>query len=143
MKNIIVIAISLFVVMSVFTLKAQDKKDSVKYTIDNCINVFNPSKVEKTDAGFQYWFLDKNFADGKTVKLSVVKPHSATHAPHSHIEDEVFFILEGNAEFYLNGTWKTVAPNTTLYCPSNVMHGIRNPGNKELRYLVIKKYEKG
>jgi mannose-6-phosphate isomerase-like protein (cupin superfamily) len=98
-------------------------------------------KIEKTDAGYQYWFADKNFADGKTVKLSVVKPHSATHAPHKHVEDEFFYILEGKAEFFLEGTWRAVGPNTSLYCPSNLMHGIRNPGNKELKYLVIKKYE--
>jgi quercetin dioxygenase-like cupin family protein len=34
-----------------------------------------------------------------------------------------------------------VEPYTSLYCPSNVEHGIRNAGDTELKYLVIKKYE--
>lgn len=120
------------------------KTDSTtfKYTLDNCINTFSMDKTVKTDAGYQYWFIDKNFIDGRTLKLSVVGPHKATHAPHSHPEDEFFFILEGNAEVYLNGMWRAVGPNTSFYCPSNIEHGIRNSGDKELKYLVIKKYEK-
>lgn len=115
--------------------------DTTQYSIENCVNTFNPDKVEKTKVGYQYWFADKKFADGKTVKLSVVEPHSATHPPHHHIEDEFFFILEGTAEFYLNGKTRVVGENTSLYCPSNMEHGIRNVGDKQLKYLVIKKYE--
>jgi len=118
---------------------AQDTS-SKRFTIDNCINVFNPAKVESTDAGYQYWFVDKNFLDGRTVKMSVVAPHKATHPPHSHPEDEVFFILEGTAEFYLNGQTRTAGPYTSFYCPSYSKHGIRNVGDTVLKYLVIKKY---
>ena len=114
--------------------------DTVKYNIDNCVNTFSMDKTVKTKAGYQYWFADKNFLDGRTIKLSVVKPHEATHAPHSHQEDEFFFVLEGKAEFYLNGHRKVVGPMTSLYCPSYVEHGIRNVGDTELKYLVIKKY---
>ena len=111
------------------------------YTLDNCINTFDPAKTEKTDAGYQYWFADKKLADGKTVKLSVVGPHLATHAPHHHPEDEFFFILEGKAELFLDGQWRAVGPNTCFYCPSGHEHGIRNAGDTVLKYLVIKKYE--
>jgi len=137
----------LFMICIPLTAKAQSnpaEMDSTKskYNLDNCINTFSIDRTVKTDAGYQYWFVDKDFIDGRTLKLSVVSPHLATHAPHSHTEDEFFFILEGNAEVYLNGKWRTVGPNTSLYCPSNIEHGIRNSGDKELKYLVIKKYEK-
>jgi len=116
--------------------------DSAKYTIDNCINTFSVAKIESTKVGYQYWFANKDFADGKTLKMSVVKPHAATHPPHIHSEDEFFFVLEGKAEFYLKGKWTAAGPLTSFYCPSNVEHGIRNAGDAELKYLVIKKYEK-
>lgn len=129
-------------VLSVHGQSSSDpaKPDTVKYTIENCVNSFDSSKVEKTKAGYQYWFADKNFLDGRTLKLSVVKPKDATHPPHIHAEDEFFFILEGTAEFYLAGKTKVVGPYTSLYCPSNVEHGIRNAGDTVLKYLVIKKY---
>ena len=109
------------------------KADSVRYTMDNCVNEFSKDKIEKTDAGYQYWFVDKGLAGGKTLKMSVVKPHSATHAPHSHPEEEFFFVLEGKVEFYLNGQRKVVGPFSSLYCPPNVEHGIRNVGDTEAK----------
>lgn len=112
-----------------------------KFTIDNCVNAFDPAKIESTKVGYQYWFAGKDFIDGRTLKMSVVAPHEATHPPHRHAEDEFFFVLEGKAEFYLDGKTKVAGPYTSFYCPSNVEHGIRNVGDSELKYLVIKKYE--
>lgn len=112
------------------------------FDIDNCVNIFNSEKIESTKVGFQYWFVDKEFLDGRTIKMSVVKPHSATHPPHKHEEDEFFFVFEGKAEFYLEGKTKQVEGFASFYCPSNAEHGIKNIGDKELKYLVIKKYLK-
>jgi len=84
------------------------------YTIDNVVNSFDEEQIKQTAVGYQYWFADKAFADGKTLKLSVVKPHSATHDPHEHEEDEFFFVLEGIAEFHLDGETKTGGPMTSF-----------------------------
>jgi len=135
MKRILILLISLFAM----PILAQGTKE---FTIDNCVTAFNPDKVEKTSVGYQYWFVEKDFVDGRTLKVSVVAPHSATHAPHVHPEDEFFFVLEGKAEFILAGQTKVVEGYASFYCPSNVEHGIRNAGDKELKYLVIKKYTK-
>ncbi|HSQ76508.1 MAG TPA: cupin domain-containing protein [Bacteroidota bacterium] len=114
---------------------------SAQWTIDRCVNTFNPARAESTKAGYQYWFADKAFLDGRTLKLSVVRAGTATHAPHTHGEDEFFFVLEGKAEFVMNGDSVRVGPMTSLYCPPGSFHGIRNIGNTDLKYLVIKKYE--
>ena len=125
---------------------AQEKNDSLSvstktFNIDNCVNQFNKEGAINTNVGYQYWFADKDFLDGRTLKMSVVAPHKATHEPHKHSEDEFFFVLEGTAEFYLDGKTLVSGPYTSFYCPSNVEHGIRNVGDIELKYLVIKKYE--
>jgi mannose-6-phosphate isomerase-like protein (cupin superfamily) len=139
------IIILLLVLLINFGTSAQEKDsykfDSTSYSIEDCVNEFSMDGAEKTKVGYQYWFADKNFLDGRTIKLSVVAPHSATHPPHKHSEDEFFFVLEGSAEFYLNGETITTGPMTSLYCPSFSEHGIRNVGDTELKYLVIKKYE--
>jgi mannose-6-phosphate isomerase-like protein (cupin superfamily) len=140
--------ISLFILLIVFQLvSAQDKKESQnlsekEFTIENCVNEYTEEKSDATDSGHRFWFVDKDFIDGRTLKLSAVKPNQATHPPHTHAEDEFFFILEGKAQFYLDGKTKVVGPYTSLYCPANVAHGISNAGDTELKYLVIKKYPK-
>jgi mannose-6-phosphate isomerase-like protein (cupin superfamily) len=111
-----------------------------RYNLDNTANTFTMGKTEKTKVGYVYWFFDKQIADGKTLKLSVVGPHQASHDPHFHVEDEFFYVLEGKAEFFLDGKRKVVGANTGMYAPSNVTHGIKNAGDTELKYLVIKEY---
>lgn len=111
-----------------------------RYTIENCVNSLDLSKAQTTKVGYQYWFADVGFAGGNTLKLSVVRAGQATHAAHRHSEDEFFFVLEGEAEFYLDGERRVVGPNTSLYCPSGQEHGIRNAGDTELKYLVVKRY---
>jgi len=115
-------------------------KESKQYTIENSVNEFKMEGAKKTSVGYQYWFADKDFVDGRTLKLSVVAAHQATHPPHTHAEDEFFFVLEGKAGFHLNGKEVVVGPYTSLYCPADSYHGIRNAGDTELKYLVIKKY---
>ena len=113
-----------------------------KFNIENCVSEYSVEKSDETKSGHRFWFVDKNFIDGRTLKLSAVKPNSATHPPHTHVEDEFFFILEGKVRFYLNGKSKVVGAYTSLYCPANSEHGISNAGDTELKYLVIKKYPK-
>lgn len=110
------------------------------YDIENSAKTFKPEGLEKTEAGSQYWFFDKTFAQGRTIKMSVVGPHRASHAPHQHEGHEFFFVLQGTAEFFLDGKKRVVGPQTALYCPPGSLHGISNPGDVELRYLVIKDY---
>jgi mannose-6-phosphate isomerase-like protein (cupin superfamily) len=117
--------------------------DSGKFTIENCINKFDMNKSVKTAVGYQYWFIPQDFLpDGLTVKMSVAGPGQATHAPHRHAGDEIFYVLEGTAQFYLNGKTTTGGPNTSFYCPDGSEHGISNSGKTELKYLVIRKYAK-
>ncbi len=70
------------------------------FTIENCVVSYEASKADPTKVGHQFWFADKKFlGDGRTLKMSVVAPHESTHAPHTHDEDEFFFVLEGTAQF--------------------------------------------
>lgn len=136
--------ISLFFITIPLLAQTGEEPDSNAYhkvfNIENCVNEFSMDGTIPTKAGYQYWFVDKDFLDGRTIKMSVVKPGSATHPAHTHAEDEFFFILEGKAEFYLNGETKIAEGYSSFYCPANSTHGIKNIGDTTLKYLVIKKY---
>ena len=145
MKQKFILTLSLFCLLARFGSAQEPTKkalpDAEKYTFENCINRFDSSKSLKTTVGYQYWFIEQNFLkDNLTVKMSVVGPKQATHAPHKHPGDEIFFVLQGTAQFYLNGKTTTGGPNTSFYCPENSEHGISNADTTELKYLVIRKY---
>jgi len=122
-------------------VSAQEHAHDSRFTIDNTVSTFDASKVESTAVGYQHWFVDKAFVDGRTLKMSVVGPHQATHEPHQHAEDEFFFVLEGRAEFFLNGRTKEAGAYSSFYCPPNSLHGIRSVSDDTLKYLVVKKYD--
>ncbi|MBP6758651.1 MAG: cupin domain-containing protein [Flavobacterium sp.] len=147
MKVVQFIKVLMVVLMAQQSMLSQEVKNEPnptekKYTIENCVNHFELDKATKNKVGYQYWFIDKDFIDGNTLKMSIVGPHLSTHPPHRHVEEEFFFVLEGTATFYLDGKTTTAGAYTSFYCPSNMEHGISNAGDTELKYLVMKKYEK-
>ena len=121
-----------------FPLCAQQTPTDKTYSFEDCVTTYSEEQAQETKVGHQFWFADKEFTDGRTIKMSVVDPGKSTHAPHQHPQDEFFFVLE---EFYLDGKTVEVGPYTSLYCPSNSMHGISNAGDTQLKYLVMQKYE--
>lgn len=118
--------------------KKPSQPASATYTIDQCVTAFDESRVTPTSQGFQFWFVTQEVAPNLNVKMSHVDGVTANHAPHQHPEEEVFYLLEGHAEFTLAGQQVRVSAPATLYCPAGVMHGLANVGPGPLRYLVIK-----
>src|SRR3954468_18390948 len=112
MKIVQIIRVLVVALMTQQSILAQEsKKEAIptekKYTIENCVNHFELDKATKTKVGYQYWFADKNFTQENTLKMRIVKPGKPTHAPHHHVEEEFFYILEGTAQFYLDGKTTT------------------------------------
>jgi quercetin dioxygenase-like cupin family protein len=58
--------------------------------------------------------------------------------PHTH-DDQVdsFYVLEGEAEFFVEGETTIAGPGSYIAAPPGVVHGFRNAGAGELRLLNI------
>jgi quercetin dioxygenase-like cupin family protein len=72
------------------------------------------------------------------LHVSVIAPGEAPHPPHRHAGEEIILLLEGAAEATIGEETQPLAPMTALFCPENVMHGIRNIGSVPMRYAVIR-----
>ncbi len=119
--------------------RAVAQKTSPVYTLDNCVTEFAADKTEAKQNGWAFWFTRKDFTGGLNLKMSHVKAGAASHPPHTHDEKEIFYIVQGKANFNLTGQTRTVGENTALFCPAGVPHGISNASDTEpVRYLVIK-----
>ena len=71
------------------------------------------------------------------MHLSIVGPGRKPHEPHRHNGEEIFFILEGEGRVLIEDREYNVKPLTAVFIPPNKLHGIRNTGDKPLKYLVI------
>jgi mannose-6-phosphate isomerase-like protein (cupin superfamily) len=77
-------------------------------------------------------------AEKLAMHISEIKPGQAAHEPHVHDGEEIMFVLEGLAEIRMGEETQTVGPNTAVFCPPHVLHGIRNAGETPIRYMIIR-----
>jgi len=57
--------------------------------------------------------------------------------PHIHEhEDEWFHVLEGRAEFFLDGVWTEAPVGTSVFMPRKSFHTFRNAGDTVLKQLI-------
>ena len=80
---------------------------------------------------------EKMGANHLTMHISVIKPGMRAHDPHQHEGEEIYFILEGEAEVTIEDVAFTVNANGAVFVNGPQMHGIRNLGDGVLKYMVI------
>ena len=60
------------------------------------------------------------------------------HAPHKHVEEEIMVVKEGTVEALAGGETRRAGPGSVIFQASNQLHGLRNAGQTQAAYHVIK-----
>jgi quercetin dioxygenase-like cupin family protein len=82
--------------------------------------------------------VDGDMTDGLSATLLQTSPPGGGPPPHSHQnEDETFFLLEGEFEFFENGKWSRMSTGQAVYAPRGAVHTFRNAGATVGRMLVF------
>jgi len=78
-----------------------------------------------------------------SVCLIEIAPGSETPI-HTHEEDaDSIFVVQGNGETYINGSWQPIEPGDYIFIPAKGEHGTRNTGTGPLRLFVHKSPPQG
>ena len=93
----------------------------------------------KTDIKGINRFLFAPDADPDKLHLHVSEVETGTraHAAHKHEGQEIFWVLAGEAEVIIGEETHRLATGNAVQVEGNVMHGISNAGEGNLRYAVI------
>ena len=75
--------------------------------------------------------------DELEMHVTTLNAGLASHAPHTHPNEEVVILKEGTLEVYSNGDTVTVGAGSVLFFASNQSHGVRNVGTGPATYHVI------
>ncbi len=63
-------------------------------------------------------------------------PAGTATTPHHHVvTEEIYYVLEGQAEMLLDDELQTVGPGDAIAIPPGVIHQIRNTGSVTLKFL--------
>lgn len=113
--------------------------------LKDCIHTYDESRIEPNGTGWAYWFIPAGgVADTLSVKMSMVDKGVKTHDPHTHFEDELFYMVEGESIIYMNGEEQRLRPGDAFYAPGNSSHNIRRTDmNQRIRYVMFKRECKG
>jgi len=71
-----------------------------------------------------------------SLALASVKPGEITNN-HKLKSSEVYYILEGEGEIYIDEEKEIVAPGQAIYIPPNSVQKIKNIGLTDLKFLCI------
>ena len=75
--------------------------------------------------------------DNLKMGLISVRPHDALPVhTHDH-EDQLDYVREGKGTIRMNDQEFDLRPGTAVTIPPGVAHGVRNEGDRPLRYLDI------
>lgn len=67
-----------------------------------------------------------------TMPVGFATPHH-TH----HLEDESFYLLEGEAKFICDGKWLKAGPGAFVFGPREIPHGFKIVGDAPARMLIF------
>lgn len=69
---------------------------------------------------------------------SELPPGGGFRVPHWHEDlDEVFYVLEGEIEYLLDGGWRRATAGTTVFIPAGTVHAFRNASRLPARHLAV------
>jgi len=102
-----------------------------------------PVKETQTGASRDFFKAPTATLDQLECHVTTVKPGQASHAAHSHPEEELIIVKEGTIESTQNGETKRVGPGSIIFEASNQLHGLRNVGTTPASYYVVKWFSPG
>src|SRR5262245_4977133 len=75
--------------------------------------------------------------DELEMHITTLNPHVASHAPHTHPNEEMVIVREGTLQAHVNGKEVVVGPGSVLFFASMQPHAVKNIGDVPATYFVI------
>jgi quercetin dioxygenase-like cupin family protein len=75
--------------------------------------------------------------DELEMHITTLNPHTASHAPHTHPNEEMVIVKEGTLQAHVNGKEIVVPAGGVLFFASMQPHAVQNVGDTPATYYVI------
>ena len=76
--------------------------------------------------------------DELEMHITTLNAGQSPHPPHTHPDEELLIVKEGNIESVLEGKTMPLGPGGIIFHASNQPHTVRNTGTAPATYYVIK-----
>ena len=86
----------------------------------------------------------RDFFNRATSQLAQFEMHttalnadSVSHAPHTHVQEEILIILRGNVTMHIDGKLIPASAGDLVFLPSLVPHALLNTGKEQCEYFAF------
>lgn len=100
---------------------------------------WNELKTTNTSKGYR-----RDFFNRATSQLAQFEMHttalnadSVSHAPHTHVQEEIILILRGNVTMHIDGKLFPASPGDLVFLPSLIPHALLNTGKGQCEYFAF------
>jgi (S)-ureidoglycine aminohydrolase len=100
---------------------------------------WNDLNTNNTGKGYR-----RNFFNRPTSQLAQFEMHttalnadSVSHAPHTHVQEEIILILRGNVTMHIDGKLIPASPGDLVFLPSGIPHALLNTGKEQCEYFAF------
>jgi mannose-6-phosphate isomerase-like protein (cupin superfamily) len=94
-----------------------------------------PTLPASGDREFRYLVTDEAGCDDATQFFGVIAPGRAPD--HSHVYDEVIYVLEGEGVLHGGGADKPVSAGSCIHLPPFFVHSLENSGDAPMRIVAV------
>jgi quercetin dioxygenase-like cupin family protein len=94
-----------------------------------------PLLTASGDREFRYLVTDEVGCKDMTQFFGVIAPGRAPE--HSHVYDEVIYVLEGEGVLHADGEDKPVSAGSCIHLPPFFLHSLENSGNTPMRIVAV------
>ena len=100
---------------------------------------WNELPTSNTDKGYR-----RDFFNRPTSQLGQFEMHTTalnageeSHAPHTHVQEEIILILRGHVEMYIDGDRYKASPGDVVFLSSRIPHALTNTGDEQCEYFAF------
>ena len=100
---------------------------------------WNELKTSNTGKGFRRDFFNRATSQLKQFEMhtTALNADSVSHAPHTHVQEEIVLILRGNVEMYIDGKLHKGSAGDLYFLSANVPHALKNIGKEQCEYFAF------
>ena len=94
-----------------------------------------PALTAGGDREFRYLVTDEVGCTELTQFYGIIAPGRAVE--HSHVYDEVIYVLEGEGVLHIDGSHEPVSQGTCIHLPPLLEHSLENSGDSPMRIVAV------
>jgi mannose-6-phosphate isomerase-like protein (cupin superfamily) len=122
------------VLLIVSATAPQDAEDAQTPTARTVRYADQPTLLASGDREFRYLVTDEVGCKDATQFFGVIAPGRAPD--HSHVYDEVIYVLEGEGVFHGGGEDRPVRAGSCIHIPPFFVHSLENSGDTSMRIVA-------